>query len=144
MSEYLQSHGTQEAPLSVGFLKQEYWSVLPFPFPGDIPHPRTETLSAAWQANLYHWDTREIPIIGICSCNSVKSLYLSICTHTHTSKRCLLNNQYLTNRYDFSVLPHSFYYQPFWSCSEYLLNVFVGSLFLHKAAFYNLITFEWK
>ena len=27
------------APLSMGFLKQEYWSVLPFPPPGDLPNP---------------------------------------------------------------------------------------------------------
>ena len=32
----------QQAPLSMGFLKQEYWSGLPFPSPGDIPDPRTE------------------------------------------------------------------------------------------------------
>ena len=27
----------RQAPLSVGFPKQEYWSGLPFPFPGDLP-----------------------------------------------------------------------------------------------------------
>ena len=28
-----------QAPLSVGFSKQEYWSGLPFPSPGDLPNP---------------------------------------------------------------------------------------------------------
>ena len=28
-----------KAPLSVGFSRQEYWSVLPFPPPGDLPDP---------------------------------------------------------------------------------------------------------
>ena len=28
-----------QAPLSVGFFKQEYWSRLPFPSPGDLPNP---------------------------------------------------------------------------------------------------------
>ena len=28
---------TRQAPLSVGFSKQESWSGLPFPFPGDLP-----------------------------------------------------------------------------------------------------------
>ena len=28
-----------QAPLSVGFSRQEYWSVLPFPSPGDLPDP---------------------------------------------------------------------------------------------------------
>ena len=28
-----------QAPLSMGFSRQEYWSGLPFPFPGDLPNP---------------------------------------------------------------------------------------------------------
>ena len=31
------------APLSVGFSRQEYWSELPFPLPGDLPDPGTES-----------------------------------------------------------------------------------------------------
>ena len=27
----------RQAPLSMGFPRQEYWSGLPFPFPGDLP-----------------------------------------------------------------------------------------------------------
>ena len=30
-----------QAPLSVGFSRQEYWSGLPFPSLGDLPHPVT-------------------------------------------------------------------------------------------------------
>ena len=33
------------AALSIGFPRQEYWSGLPFPSPGDLPNPRTEPLS---------------------------------------------------------------------------------------------------
>ena len=29
-----------QAPLSMQFPRQEYWSGLPFPSPGDLPHPR--------------------------------------------------------------------------------------------------------
>ena len=29
-----------QAPLSMEFSKQEYWSGLPFPTPGDLPNPR--------------------------------------------------------------------------------------------------------
>ena len=36
-----------EAPLSRGFLRQEYWSALPFPSPGDLPNPRIELASPA-------------------------------------------------------------------------------------------------
>ena len=31
-----------QAPLSMGFSRQEYWSGLPCPPPGDLPHPGIE------------------------------------------------------------------------------------------------------
>ena len=34
-----------QAPLSMGFPRKEYWSVLPFPSPGDPPDPRIEPVS---------------------------------------------------------------------------------------------------
>ena len=36
-----------QAPLSVGFPKQEHWNGLPFPTPGDLPDPRKELVSPA-------------------------------------------------------------------------------------------------
>ena len=35
----------QQAPLSVGFPRPEYWSGLPFPSPGDLPHPGIKPVS---------------------------------------------------------------------------------------------------
>ena len=35
-----------QAPLSMGFPRQEYWSWLPFPSPGDLPDPGIEPTSA--------------------------------------------------------------------------------------------------
>ena len=32
-------YGAHQAPLSMGFPKQEYWSGLLFPSPGELPHP---------------------------------------------------------------------------------------------------------
>ena len=34
-----------QAPLSMGFSRQEYWSELLFPFPGGLPHPGIEPTS---------------------------------------------------------------------------------------------------
>ena len=34
-----------QAPLSVEFFRQEYWSELPFPTPGDLPNPGMEAES---------------------------------------------------------------------------------------------------
>ena len=36
-----------QAPLSTGFSRQEYWSGLPFPSPGDLPNPGIEPRSPA-------------------------------------------------------------------------------------------------
>ena len=40
-----------QAPLSTGFSRQEYWSGLPFPSPGDLPDPGIEPTSPALQAD---------------------------------------------------------------------------------------------
>ena len=39
-----------QAPLSMQFSRQEYWSGLPFPFPGDLPNVGIEPGSPALQA----------------------------------------------------------------------------------------------
>ena len=36
-----------QAPLSMGFPRQEYWSGVPFPSPGDLPDPGIKPLSHA-------------------------------------------------------------------------------------------------
>ena len=45
-----------QAPLSMGFSGQEYWSGLPFPCPGDLPDPEIEPPSLAspvWASGLF-------------------------------------------------------------------------------------------
>ena len=53
-----------QAPLSLGFPRQEYWSGLSFASPGDLPNPGMEPgflRSPAWQI-LYHCTTQEASI----------------------------------------------------------------------------------
>ena len=40
-----------QAPPSMGFSRQECWSGLPFPSPGDLPHPGIQPRSPALQAD---------------------------------------------------------------------------------------------
>ena len=40
-----------QAPLFMEFSKQEYWSGLPFPLPGHIPHPGVQPKSPALEAD---------------------------------------------------------------------------------------------
>ena len=54
VSDSLWPHGlyvAHQAPLSMGFSKQKYWSGLPFPSPGDLPDPGIELGSLTLEAN---------------------------------------------------------------------------------------------
>ena len=42
---------TCQAPLSMGFSRQEYWRRSPFPFPGDLPDPEIKPGSSAFWAD---------------------------------------------------------------------------------------------
>ena len=46
------------------FSRQEYWSGLPFPSPGDLPNPGIEPSSPAFQADTL---TSEPPGMGMCA-----------------------------------------------------------------------------
>ena len=50
-----------QAPLSMGFSRQEYWSGLPFPSPGDLPDSGIEPGSPALQADTL---TSELPEVA--------------------------------------------------------------------------------
>ena len=54
-----------QAPLSMGFPRQDCWSGLPFPSPGDLSRLRDGTcvscISCISRRILYHWATREVP-----------------------------------------------------------------------------------
>ena len=43
----------RQAPLSIGFRRQEYWSRLPFPSPGNLPDSGIEALSPALAARFF-------------------------------------------------------------------------------------------
>ena len=55
----------REAPLSMGFSRQEYWSGLPFPTLGDFPNPGIEPRPPVLQADslpLSHRGSLELKI----------------------------------------------------------------------------------
>ena len=47
-----------QAPPSIGFPRQEYWSGLPFPSPGDFPYSGIESESSALAGRFF---TGELP-----------------------------------------------------------------------------------
>ena len=50
-----------QAPLSMGFSRQEYWSGLPFPSPGDLPNPGIQpamtAASPAMTGRCHNWSS---------------------------------------------------------------------------------------
>ena len=56
-----------QAPLSMGFSRQEYWSGLPFPHPGDLPEYITSVLvwSGCYNQNhmLHDLINRDLPLV---------------------------------------------------------------------------------
>ena len=46
-------------PLSIGFSRQEYWSRVQFPAPGDLSDPGIESASLS----LLHWQEDSLPVV---------------------------------------------------------------------------------
>jgi len=66
----------RQAPLSMGFPRQEYWSGLPFPSPGDPPDPGIEFASPALQVDSLPLSQKGNPIyaaISLYICHSLPS-----------------------------------------------------------------------
>ena len=67
MSESFATPGTVyiacQAPLSMGFLKQEYWSGLPFPSPRDLSHPGNEPTAPALAGRFFTTEPLEIYLL---------------------------------------------------------------------------------
>ena len=57
-----------QAPLSMGFPRQDYWRGLPFPSPGDLPDPGIEPKSPTLQADSLPTETQGSPQ-GACGEN---------------------------------------------------------------------------
>ena len=57
----------RQAPLSMGFSRQEYWSGLPFPTPEGLPNPGIKPRSPASQADSLPSEPPGKPIFLLCS-----------------------------------------------------------------------------
>ena len=60
-----------QAPPSMEFSRQEYWSGLPFPSPRDLPNPETEPVSLS----LLHWQVHSSLLSQLESPPHTKSLF---------------------------------------------------------------------
>ena len=64
MTQWTVAH---KAPLSVELSRQEYWSGLPFPAPGDLPDPGIKPTSPALEADSLPQCQQKSLLIGKCT-----------------------------------------------------------------------------
>ena len=69
-----------QAPLSMGFSRQEYWSGLPFPYPRDLPNPGMEPWSPALQTDALLSEPPGKPHLCIPLSNSPTLVHPVSCT----------------------------------------------------------------
>ena len=68
---------TYQAPPSMGFSRQEYWSGLPFPSPGDLPEPGIKPRSPALQTDVLTSEPPGKPKPMVLSTNNRVNNYTS-------------------------------------------------------------------
>ena len=77
VSDPLWPHGLQ-APLSMGFPKQEYWSGFPFPSPEDLPGSGTEPMSPALADGFFTTEPPGKPVWGLGEFKKARSVNTSV------------------------------------------------------------------
>ena len=81
-----------QAPLFIGFSRQEYWSGLPSPPPGNLPNPRIECMSLS----LLHWQVGSLPLVPpgilyVCVYKIIPSHIWESLSHTQKAKELRLD-----------------------------------------------------
>ena len=85
-----------QPPPSMGFSRQEYWSGLPFPSPGDLPDPGIEPRSLTLQADtLTSAPPRKLYKIPLIKVNPEKHRFVKIHVLTITIKCKIISQCWL-------------------------------------------------
>ena len=96
---------TCQAPLSMKFSRQEYWTGLPFPFPGDLLNPRIKPQSPALQAD-YHLSHRGRWLRRLRICFAVQETRVwSLAQEDHLEKGTTNHSSILTWRISWTEEP---------------------------------------
>ena len=98
-----------QVPLSMGLSRQEYWSGLPFPPPGDLPDPEIEPASPVSPALAGRIFTTVPPGKSWGSLNCFTLVFLRFCQETLSWLAVLMYRNFLSD--DASMNCLSFIYQ---------------------------------
>ena len=112
-----------QAPLSMGFSRQEHWSGLPFPSPEDLPHPGIEpaspalagrffTTNAAWEApevTCSAWNPHRLIIHGPCHGRIISFLKtdFAVCVLPASLRKLLGISEILYIKFQTKISPKS-------------------------------------
>ena len=107
-------------PLSMGFSRQEYWSGLPCPLPGDLPNPGIKPRSPALQADSLPAEPQGKPKdTGVGSLSLLQQIFL-----TQELNQCLLRLLHCRR----ILYPLSHLGSPLLSFNSFQILLFLGCL----------------
>ena len=100
-----------QASPSMGFSRQEYWSGLPLPSPGDLSNPKIEPMSPALEADALPSKPSILPLL-LCYCKCLLfwllafALYVKVllCWYIHIYNCCTFSLGWSLDHYGVSFL----------------------------------------
>ena len=135
-----------QAPLSMGFLKQESWSGLPFPSPGDLPNPGLKPMSPALAGRFFTTESPGKPLFKITELK-VTASFLYFHTHFCFSPaiewKCDLQQQKITSGDVFKFHSRAVYNIPC-HISQYMPASDTQTLCSHEACCVLLGICSWS
>ena len=132
-----------QATLSMGFFRQEYWSGLPFPSPGDLPEPGIEPGSPALKADPLPtelWGKPKISIVEIGG-NAILS-WISIRNSNKWNQGVCCHIQRDSIIYYLSIIYFCIMFFPFSGSDEFRPSDIIYILILYGNN-HNLYSFRW-
>ena len=130
MSNYFVTFWTTacQAPLSMGFLSQEYWSGLPFPSPGDFPHLGIKPASSKLTEGFFTTEPPRKPFI-LTHCEKV--IFIVVMLQNSWAVKCLEGNKEVNTNciYFLYWLAHIFYFVSALSLSLYVFLITPESMY---------------
>ena len=124
-----------QAPLSMDFSRQEYWSGLPFPSPGGLPNPGIDLGFPTLQADSL---PSELPGRPITTLNIPKSIQLNIKGYLSCFQLC-----YYENGWDANCLKNNHFFKksaPSWWISPWDMACFLWSGSVLASLFCSMVS----
>ena len=128
-----------QASLPRGFPRQEHWSGLPRPYPGDLPDPDCFCICSSDRQVLYHWATREAILFSV-QFSSVTHLWPTLCDPMDCSRpgfpvhhqlpellKLISISQWYHPTISFSIIGFSSHHQSFLASRIFLVSQFFAS-----------------